>query len=257
MSLRLARRTSRGWGFTLVELLVVIGIIALLISILLPVLSRAREQAKRVQCLSNMRQLGMAVLMYANEHHDLMPAGAEGPPQIRWDWVYWDPTSSPFNDLSEGPVAPYMSITRGSNNKTNPAQILFCPSDLAEWHLVNPLAGRPPYPYSYSINAYACDNSRAYDLMGPNAQRSSFKITFVRKPAQKIMFIDESEATINDGLWVPEAFDYDQLADRHWRRHKNELDNDGTMGNVCFFDGHATQVSRLDARNQDFWDPWR
>src|SRR3954453_3606430 len=55
-------------GFTLVELLVVIGIIIALVGILLPALSRAREQAKRVQCLSNMRQLTLAWLNYAYEH---------------------------------------------------------------------------------------------------------------------------------------------------------------------------------------------
>src|SRR5215469_17924269 len=55
-------------GFSLVELLIVIGIIAALLAILLPALSAAREHAKRVQCMSNMRQLTAAWLMYANDN---------------------------------------------------------------------------------------------------------------------------------------------------------------------------------------------
>src|SRR5437762_4350311 len=67
------KRCNRKTGFTLVELLVVIGIIALLISILLPSLNRARETSNRVVCASNLRQIGQAILLYANENKGSYP----------------------------------------------------------------------------------------------------------------------------------------------------------------------------------------
>ncbi len=66
-------------GFTLIELLVVIAIIGILAGILLPVLSRARESARRTQCASNVKQIGMGLIMYANENSEAFPVSTTAP----------------------------------------------------------------------------------------------------------------------------------------------------------------------------------
>ena len=66
---------KRRGGFTLVELLVVIGIVAVLVALLMPALSRAREASQRVACLSNLRQVHMAFAFYAGSYHDQVPLG--------------------------------------------------------------------------------------------------------------------------------------------------------------------------------------
>jgi prepilin-type N-terminal cleavage/methylation domain-containing protein len=72
-----AKSSSRETGFTLVELLVVVAILAILIAILLPAVQGARAAAKTVKCVSNMRQIGQAVLLFANSHDGRGPGSGQ------------------------------------------------------------------------------------------------------------------------------------------------------------------------------------
>ena len=72
---------NQSCAFTLVELLVVIGIIALLLAILMPALSRVRESANRAKCLANISELGRAIILYAHDNKDRLPdAGSANAP---------------------------------------------------------------------------------------------------------------------------------------------------------------------------------
>ena len=94
-------------GFTLIELLVVIAIIAVLMAILMPALNRVREQGKRSSCLSNLKQLTLAWIMYADENDDNLingDTGEYGIHQNETPWVLADWRSGMSAEPAAGPT---------------------------------------------------------------------------------------------------------------------------------------------------------
>jgi len=113
-------------AFTLVELLVVIGIIAVMISLLLPALAAARDAANRAACLSNLKQIGIAIHTYADDNQGKIPYGPTAPPMLTPSDLY-PVTGAPTSLISLSNGAPVgLGLLLGQYLATDP-RVLFCP----------------------------------------------------------------------------------------------------------------------------------
>src|SRR5438067_2006376 len=151
-----ARVRVQRCAFTLVELLVVIGIIAVLMAILLPVLSKARAAANRTACLSNLRQLYNGTLMYCNDWGGYFPTCAffensNSYVEMSDDWIHWQAN----RDINNSAVAKYLGAS-GEKLK----QLFRCPSDDFSTRVPRPAMspGQGPYFYSYAMNCFVASN---------------------------------------------------------------------------------------------------
>ena len=213
-----ARLPSR--GFTLIELLVVIAIIALLAALLLPALSRGSALAKATQCRSQMRQIGLATRLYAEDHEDFFPRSQH---------------SANANNMYpwERAIAPNLGGKDTSGRTfTNLLRSLYhCPADL-----------RTGLPLSYGLNVY-------FELEGPN-YLSCHRMAQVPKAAATIAYTEILAA--GDHV-MPEDWTQltDAISDVASTRHSRK-------SNYLFVDGHVQLLPlarTYQPPNLDCWNP--
>ena len=246
------RRLRSNRAFTLVELLVVIGIIAVLISILLPVIGRAREQARGVQCMSNLRQLGTAALLYSHDNKGLLlPMGYTT--GVNDNLNMWPVI------LVSGGYMPKTGITDPNDSRVAYTTAFFCPSaridapamglDLYPTSIDDALAARPwravsaaplapdlVVDCSYGQNATTGNFDlvklpvRRYPGNLPNGQwvdRRMTKLTQIKRASEMAWMFDGQYGNLMNIVF--------RLNGRHDNRRNT---------NVLMFDGSAHKFAR-------------
>ncbi|MCX8107255.1 MAG: DUF1559 domain-containing protein [Verrucomicrobiae bacterium] len=191
--------SKRVCGFTLIELLVVIAIIAILAGMLLPALSRAKSRAQSIHCMNNLKQLGVAWLMYAHDNRDTLVSNELGTTNA---WIGGDVSSMPGAtnklDIINGKLFPYNSST----------EIYRCPTDTrlpAELRNVPALkGGRRVRSYSLQGRMGGSDNE-LWVLGSEYKMRRKLSEIDNPGPAQAMVFVEESYETIDDGFFAVKA----------------------------------------------------
>ena len=224
----------RRWGeaFTLVELLVVIAIIAILAALLLPSLARGKLKAHQTQCASNLRQLGLAIHMYADENRDTLP----GP---TWQGLYYV-----YNDQTERMlyyIAPYLSLPAASSI-VRTGQVAICPASAL---LSHEQPGTPQdsltRPVSYIVSAevtnflaeiitrpFGYPYSSKFYRFPPGPDEPAKKLHEIKSPAQSWAVTDADQQNTFPGGYYFELIPVNKVH--------------GNVRNQLFFDWHVEAV---------------
>lgn len=221
-----ARSAKR--GFTLIELLVVIAIIAILAALLSPALSQAREKARQIKCIGNLRQIGLAIVMYANDHEGYMLPNnqADGIPGF---WV---------NVLSE-------TYLQGKSGGTTWHNAFGCPSDRTPYdHIWTAAKEELSYGYNNSMG-----DAEYYSWWPALQSRHSFKNIYQVPPDTALV----TEVRIDSNMsgyymrWNVTQYDAGSLL--------SFPHTGGNIANVLFLDGHVEPISTAQASSWT-WPKW-